>query len=74
MRSNLANFPPIFRNTLVSKNHIGDLMKTDAKENGITTSESVDIKFHITKGNTDLSSALDISATAACCYKKTPFC
>ena len=34
-RVNFANFPPIFKNTLVSKNDIGDLMKTYAEEGGI---------------------------------------
>ena len=32
LRANLANFPPVFRNTLVSKDDIGDLMKTYAEE------------------------------------------
>ena len=32
---NFANFPPIFKNTLVSKNDMGDLMKTYAEERGI---------------------------------------
>ena len=35
LRVNFANFPPIFKNTLVSKNDIGDLMKTYAEEGGI---------------------------------------
>ena len=35
MRVNFANFPPIFKNTLVSKNNIGDLMKTYAGEGAI---------------------------------------
>ena len=35
LRANLANFPPIFQNTLVSKNNFGDLMKTYALEEGI---------------------------------------
>ena len=35
LRVNFANFPPIFKNTLVSKNDIGDLMKTYAEEKGI---------------------------------------
>ena len=30
-----ANFPPIFKNTLVSQNDIGDLMQTYAEERGI---------------------------------------
>ena len=35
LRVNFANSPPIFKNTLVSKNDIGDLMKTYAEEGGI---------------------------------------
>ena len=34
MRVNFANFPPILKNTLVSKNDIGDLMKRYAEEGG----------------------------------------
>ena len=32
LRANFANFPPIFKNTLVSKSDIGDLMKNYAEE------------------------------------------
>ena len=32
LRSKIVNFPPIFRNTLVSKSDIGDLMKSYAEE------------------------------------------
>ena len=32
LRSNFINFPPIFKNTLVSKSDIGDLMKNYAEE------------------------------------------
>ena len=35
LRSKIDNFRPIFKNTLVSKNDIGDLMKTYAEEEGI---------------------------------------
>ena len=35
LRANFANFPPIFKNTLVSKNDNGDLMKTYAEEGRI---------------------------------------
>ena len=35
LRSNFSNFPPIFKNTLVSKNDIDDLMKTYAEEEGL---------------------------------------
>ena len=37
LRTNFADFPPIFKNTLVSKNDIGDLMKTYAKKEKIIT-------------------------------------
>ena len=33
--ANFANFPPIFKNTLVSKGNIGDLMKNYAEEERI---------------------------------------
>ena len=32
LRSNFVNFSPIFKNTLVSKSNIGDLMKNYAEE------------------------------------------
>ena len=32
LRANFANIPPIFKNTLVSKSDIGDLMKNYAEE------------------------------------------
>ena len=35
LRSKFVNFPPIFKNTLVSKRDIGDLMKTYAEEERI---------------------------------------
>ena len=35
LRANFANFPPIFKNTLVSKSDIGDLMKNYAEEEGL---------------------------------------
>ena len=35
LRANVANFPPIFKNTLVGKNDIGDLMKAYAEEERI---------------------------------------
>ena len=35
LRSQTDNFPPIFENTLVSKNDIGDLMKNYDDEEGI---------------------------------------
>ena len=35
IKAKFSNFPPIFKNTLVSKNDIGDLMKTYSEEVGI---------------------------------------
>ena len=35
LKENFANFPPVFKNILVSKNDIADLMKTYAEEEGI---------------------------------------
>ena len=35
LRTNFANFPPLFNNTLVSNNDNGDLMTTYAEEQGI---------------------------------------
>ena len=35
LRVNFANFPPIFKNNLVSKSDIGDLMKKYVEEGGI---------------------------------------
>ena len=35
LRANFAKFPPVFKNTLVSKNDAGDLLKTYADEKGI---------------------------------------
>ena len=58
LRVKFANFPPIFKNTLVSKNDNGDLMKTCRRRgNNVSTSENADIKLHITEWNTYYSSA-----------------
>ena len=35
LRANFANFPPIFKNTLVSESDICDLMKNFAEEEGL---------------------------------------
>ena len=35
LRANFAKFPPIFKNASVSKNDIGDFMKTYAEEKGL---------------------------------------
>ena len=35
LRENFANFSPVLKNILVSKNDIGDLVKTYAEEEGI---------------------------------------
>ena len=36
-RANFANFPPIFKNTLVGKNDFGDLLEAYAEEEGIVS-------------------------------------
>ena len=35
LRANFANFPPIFKNNLLSRSDIGDLMKNYAEEEGL---------------------------------------
>ena len=35
LKAYFANFPPIFKNTVVSRNDIGDLMKEYAEKGGI---------------------------------------
>ena len=75
LRAIFANFPPIFKNTLVSKSNIGDLMKNYAEEEKfISTSENVEIKLHITKWNTYYSSAVTLFTSGSCLHKNAPLC
>ena len=55
---NFANFPPIFKNTLVSKNDIGDLIKTYAEEGGIMSQPRKMLKSSFTKENGTLITPL----------------
>ena len=75
LRANFANFPPIFKNFLFSKNDIGDLMKTYVEEEAIMSQprKKLDIKLHIAKRNSDYYFAFVLSATGAGCFKKTSF-
>ena len=72
LRANFANFPPTFKNTIVSKIDNGDLMVTYAEE-GITY-QPQNIKFHVTRRNSDNSSALVLSSNGKRCYKIAPVC
>ena len=71
LRANFANFTPIFKNTLVSKNDFGDLMKTYAEEEGIMSQPGKMLIFelHITKRSFHYSPAVIVSSTRACYYK-----
>ena len=52
LRSKFVNFPPMFKNTLVSKSDIKDLMKNCRRKKIIvSTSKHVDTQLHITKWN-----------------------
>ena len=58
LRANLANFPPIFKNNLVSKNDIGDLMKTYAEEEGIMSQPRIMVISSFTLQNGTLITPL----------------
>ena len=57
----------MFQNTLVSKDDNGDLMKTNAEEEGtkIATLETADFKIQLEKQNTDQTSAFILPLTGA---------
>ena len=57
-RANFANFLPLFQNTLVSKNDIGDLMKTWAEEKGIMPQPRKMLISSFTSQNETLITAL----------------
>ena len=74
-KSKFDNFPPVFKNTLVSKiDRRLDEKLCRRRKIFVSTSKNVDIQLHITKWNTHYSSALVLSATGACYYKNTLFC
>ena len=75
LRANFANFPPIFKNTLVSKNDIGDLMKTYAEEEGIRSQPRKMLISRFTIQNGTLITPLLLFFTiASCLHKNTPLC
>ena len=53
LKSYFANFPPIFKNTVVSRNDIGDLMKENAEKEGIMSQprRMLILSFHIKNGS-----------------------
>ena len=76
MWANFDNLPTVFRNTLVWRNDIRDLMKIYAVEKKVivSTSETVAIQRHIRKWNTYSSSAVVLSTLGSCLHESTPFC
>ena len=66
LRSNFANFPPIFKNTLVSKNDFGDSMKTCAEEEGIMSPPRKMLISNFTLQNGTLITLLVLSCGTCC--------
>ena len=58
LRSKFGNFPPIFKNTLISKNDIGDLMKNYAEEERILSQPRKMLIFGFTLQNGTLITPL----------------
>ena len=52
LKAYVANFPPIFKNTVVSRNDIGDLMKEYAEKEGIMSQprRMLILSFHLKNG------------------------
>ena len=73
LRVNFANFPPFFKNKLVSKNDIGDLMKTYAEGGGIMTQPRKMLISSITLQSGTLIIPL-LLFYLACFYNHTPLC
>ena len=61
LRANFANFPPIIKNTLVSKNDISDYMKTYAEEETILSQPRKKLKSSFTLQNGTLMTPLLLS-------------
>ena len=74
--SRFDKFPPIIKNTLLSKIDIGDLMKNICRRRMIfvSTSKNLDIQLHFKKWNTYYSSVIVLSATGTCRHRNTHFC
>ena len=58
LRSDFADFPRIFKNTLVSKKYIADLMKTHAEEEGIMSQPQIMMMSSFTLQNGTLITPL----------------
>ena len=76
LKANFANFFPIFKNTLVSKNDFGDLMKTHAEEEEKMSQprKMLISSFTLQNGTQITPLLLFYLQSGACCYKNTPFC
>ena len=72
LRAIFANFPPLFKITLVSKSYIGDLMKKHAEERLLSQPRKM-LMSSFTSQNGTLFTPL-LFATGVCCYGNTPFC
>ena len=76
LRSKLDNFPPIFKNILVSKNDIGDLMKTYAEEEVIMSPprKMLISSFTLQNGTLITPLLLFFFKIRSYLHKNTPFC
>ena len=76
LSANFANFPPFCKNTLVSKNDIGDLMKTYAEEEALLSQpgKMSMSSFTLENGTLITPLLLFLCSTGARCCKNTPVC
>ena len=59
LKANFAIFPPLFKNTLLSKNDIGDLIKTHAEDEGLMSqTRELSISSFILQNGTLITSLL----------------
>ena len=70
LRSKFNNFPPIFKNTLVSKNDIGDLMKNYAEEERLLSQPRKMLISSFTLQNGTLITPVVILSTIGSCLQK----
>ena len=76
LRGNFANFPPIFKNTLVSKCDIGDFMKNYAEEEKLLSQprKMLISSFTLQNGTLITPLLLFLLTIGSCLHKNTPFC
>ena len=76
LRANFANFSPIFKNTLNSKNDIGDLIKNYGAEERILSQPRKMLISSFTLQNGTLITHLlfCLSTTGSCLHKNTTLC